>query len=99
MAIKEQNKYFLRQKCQPDFILFEYSPLEKLLVQASARQQVAVLAHSSGESTSGAGGGRKKQRTFPSKCKHEALADLRSTMITGFGFPQSSLLEILDGAE
>lgn len=43
--------------------------------------------------------GKKKKRTFPSECKHEALANLRSTMITGFGFPQSSFLEILDGAE
>lgn len=53
------------------------------------------------EDTSGGGGERKKKkkRTFPSECKHEALANLRSTMITGFGFPQSSFLEILDGAE
>lgn len=42
---------------------------------------------------------KKTKKTFPSKCKHEALADLRSTVIAGFGFPQSSFLEILDGAE
>lgn len=42
-------------------------------------------------------GGKKK--TFSSQCKHDALANLRSTVITGFGFPQSSFLEILDGAE
>lgn len=42
---------------------------------------------------------KTKKTTFPSKCKHEALADLRSTVIAGFGFPQSSFLEILDGAE
>lgn len=54
------------------------------------------------EGTSGGGGERKKKkkkRTFPSECKHDALANLRSAMITGFGFPQSSFLEILDGAE
>ena len=51
------------------------------------------------EGTSGGGGKRKKKRTFPSESKHEALANLRSAVITGFGFPQSSFLEILDGAE
>lgn len=51
------------------------------------------------EGTSGGGGERKKKRTFPSEYKHEALANLRSAVITGFGFPQSSFLEILDGAE
>ena len=51
------------------------------------------------EGTSGGGGKRKKKRTFPSEYKNEALANLRSAVITGFGCPQSSFLEILDGAE
>lgn len=33
------------------------------------------------------------------QCHQEASANPRSAVITGFGFPQSSLLEILDGAE
>lgn len=38
-------------------------------------------------------------KSLTSQCKQETSANFRSTVITGFGFPQSSLLEILDRAE
>lgn len=98
-------KYFLRQQCQPDFILLEdcvsllKSPLHEHL---QSRMWLYWLSNYSSRRRVLQGvevEGKKKQRTFPSECKHEASADLRSAMITGFGFPQSSFLEILDGAE
>lgn len=39
------------------------------------------------------------QKSLASQCKQETSTNFRSTVITGFGFPQSSLLEILDRAE
>ena len=99
IVIKEQTIPLLLILIYLNISLFK-SPIHEHLQNSMYLYWLSNELIQESPSVVGGGQGRNKNpKTFPSKCKHEALANLRSTVVTGFSFPQSSFLEILDGAE
>lgn len=96
--LEDEGDFFkvIKEQCLP--VCTEYFPLEKFLTSASTKQYVAVSGSAIIQREQGPLEVGEKEKHFPPSV-NKALAYLRSTMITGFGFLQSSFLEILDGAE